>query len=142
MDVRSLGERDANYTNSSIRQMKQKNSAGKNKNKGGKNSGGGMVAAGLIAGAGVGVLAGMLLAPKTGRDLRRQVTDSATKLSTQASSLFNSSREKVTSWTGKGNKTASPSRNLAGTSGNITDPHAKTASGRDIANDTATSITM
>ena len=128
MDVRTLGESDSNYTNSSVRQLKQKDATVKRKGSAGS------VAAGLLAGAGVGVLAGILLAPKKGKDLRRQVNDSATRLSTQATSFYNTSREKVTSWTGKGKKEAA--------SGSITDPGATTASGRDVAHDPATSITM
>lgn len=134
MDVRSLGERESNYTNSSVRDKKHKKSFSE---KGGK-SGSGKIAATLLAGAGVGVLAGMLLAPKTGKDLRKQVTDSANKLGTQASSFYNTSREKVNSWTGKGSKEAS-SRNRTTP---VTDSTTNITPGRDIANDPATSITM
>lgn len=135
MDVRSLGEKESNYTNSSVRQMKQKNT--KDDKGSGNNSG--VIAAGLLAGAGVGVLAGMLLAPKTGKDLRKQVTDSANKLSTQASGLYNTSREKVTSWTGKARRSSSSSY---GKSKSDTTTNTNSAPDREVNNDPATSITM
>lgn len=133
MDVSSLGEREGNYTNSSVRSTHQNKSLSK------KSGGSGKVAAGLLAGAGFGVLAGMLLAPKTGRDMRRQVTESANKLGTQASNLYNTSREKVGSWTGKG-KTSGSQNNI--TPKTDTTPNTNITPGRDVANDPATSITM
>ncbi len=139
MDVRSLGERESNYTNSSVRQMKQKNQT-KSPYKRDKNkSGSGVLTASLI-GAGVGVVAGMLLAPKTGKDLRKQVTDSANKLGTQASDLYNTSREKVTSWSGQGNKGSSSSASTASKTDST--PTTNITPGREINNDPATSITM
>ena len=140
MDVRSLGERESNYTNSSVRQMRQtKSGYGKEMN----SRGNGAIAAGLLAGASVGVLAGMLLAPKKGKDFRKQVSESASKLGTQASGLYSSGRDKISSWTGKGNKDAS----RGSTSGNTTTrtgsaPNTNITSNRDINNDPATSITM
>lgn len=137
MDVRSLGERDSNYTNSSVRQMKQKDSSkGRSKS---SESGGGMIT-GLLAGAGVGVLAGMLLAPKTGKDFRKQVTDSATKLGTQANGLFNSSRDKVSSWTGKGK--GNTTSNLNTTPRVDSTPNTNITPNRDLNNDPASTITM
>jgi gas vesicle protein len=137
MDVRSLGESDANYTNSSVRQANQRRSSSSLTE---KSSGSGAVAAGLIAGASVGVLAGILLAPKTGKDMRKQVTDSATKLSTQANELYNSSREKVTSWTGKGRSSSSSNASTHSRVG--TSPNSNDTQSRNINNDPATSITM
>jgi gas vesicle protein len=128
MDVRSLGEKESNYTNSSVRNTKYDKSSEKSGN-------GGKIAASLLAGAGVGVLAGMLLAPKTGKDMRRQVSDSASKLGTQATNLYNTSRDKVGSWTNKENKSDFRNSSNQGTRSNSNQ-------GRDIANDPATSITM
>lgn len=135
MDVRSLGERESNYTNSSVRNTNQEKNSGVKSS----NSGSGKIAASLLAGAGVGVLAGMLLAPKTGKDMRKQVTESANKLGTQANNLYNTSRDKVESWTGKGNKSGSQS-NMTTRTG--TTPNTNITPGRDVANDPATSITM
>ena len=62
---------------------------------------GGQIAAGVIAGASVGVLAGILLAPEKGRDLRKQVRNSATTLGNKVTRSFNGTKGKVTSWTSK-----------------------------------------
>ncbi|WP_162427430.1 YtxH domain-containing protein [Pontibacter pudoricolor] len=62
---------------------------------------GGQVVAGVLAGASVGVLAGILLAPEKGKDLRKQVRNSATTLSNKVSKSFSSTKGKVTSWTSK-----------------------------------------
>lgn len=139
MDVRSLGERESNYTNSSVRQMNQKKQKNSSYKKDKNNSGSGVIAASLL-GAGVGVLAGMLLAPKKGKDLRRQVTDSANKLGTQANDLYNTSIDKVASLTGMGKKSGSSNANT--TSRPNTTPNTNITPGREINNDPATSITM
>lgn len=94
MDCRSLGERGSNYTkesSSSLHQMKQKDKSSKSKDKAGSGAGG--FAAGLLAGAGVGVVAGLLLAPEKGTAMRRKVTESAKKYGDQ-----------VNDWTKKMNK--------------------------------------
>lgn len=142
MDVRSLGERGSNYTNSSVRNKNRKNALKSKSNKGSSMSSGGngIIAAGLIAGAGVGVLAGMLLAPKTGKDLRKQVTDSANKLGSQATDLYNTGMEKVNSWTGKDKKDIGST--TGATSRTDKTPNANITPGRDLNNDPATSITM
>lgn len=68
-----------------------------------KSVSGGKIAAGVIAGASVGVLAGILLAPEKGRDLRKQVKNSASRLGDKVTKSFNSTKDKVTSWTSKSN---------------------------------------
>lgn len=140
MDVRSLGERESNYTNSSVHQMNQKKQKKSSYKKDKDNNGSGVIAASLLAGAGVGVLAGMLLAPKKGKDLRKQVTDSANKLSTQASDLYNTSKDKVTTLTGIGKKSGSSNANTSPRTNST--PNTNITPGREINNDPATSITM
>ena len=66
---------------------------------------GGQIAAGVIAGASVGVLAGILLAPEKGSDLRKQVKNSATTLGNKVTKSFTDTKSKVSSWTSKGNDT-------------------------------------
>ncbi|MDX5422819.1 MAG: YtxH domain-containing protein [Hymenobacteraceae bacterium] len=86
--------------------MKHKSSSG----------GGGMVALSLLAGAGVGVLAGMLLAPEKGKDLRRQVANSASRIGNQMSDSvkqgYSAGKERANSWMNKsresGNREKSP----------------------------------
>ncbi|WP_242927742.1 YtxH domain-containing protein [Pontibacter vulgaris] len=63
-------------------------------------SGAGKVAIGLLAGAGVGVLAGILLAPDKGRITRRRVADSAAWVGRGITDVVTSGKEKVGSWTG------------------------------------------
>lgn len=107
MDCRTLGESKTNYTNSTVRQMKQSDLSASNETGGShtarssynddwerdalgysakpgkvgksttyttkrKSVTGGQIAAGLLAGASVGVLAGILLAPEKGKDLRKK----------------------------------------------------------------------
>jgi gas vesicle protein len=72
---------------------------------------GGQVVAGVLAGASVGVLAGILLAPEKGKDLRKQVRNSATTLSNKVSKSFSNTKGKVTSWTSKSH-TSSDYNNL------------------------------
>ncbi|TXK52128.1 YtxH domain-containing protein [Pontibacter qinzhouensis] len=57
------------------------------------------LAVGLLAGAGVGVLAGVLLAPEKGKDARKKIAESASKLGSQVSNSLNSTKEKLNSWT-------------------------------------------
>ncbi|WP_347159803.1 YtxH domain-containing protein [Pontibacter chitinilyticus] len=111
MECRTLGEERGNFSNSSIRQIKQKSTDFSRSGNGHKShkqndSGTGKLAVGLLAGAGVGVLAGMLLAPDKGKVLRQQVVDSATKVGDQV-------KEKVSSLTGK--KDSSTSTSSVGT---------------------------
>ncbi len=95
MECRSLGEERGNYTNSNVRQIRQKETTHhRHESSGSSSKGGGKLAVGLLAGAGVGVLAGMLLAPERGKDLRRQVGKKVTE-------GFNGTKEKVNSWTGR-----------------------------------------
>ncbi|MCJ8165840.1 YtxH domain-containing protein [Pontibacter sp. E15-1] len=95
MECRSLGESKSNYTTNatSVRQMKQKDT--------GKKSSGGGLAMGLVAGAAVGALAGVLLAPEKGNVMRKKVADSASKLGDQVSKSYTSGKEKASSWTEK-----------------------------------------
>ncbi len=93
MECRSLGEEKGNYANTNIRQIKQQDTDSHQ-----SSSGNTKLAVGLLAGVGVGVLAGMLLAPEKGRDLRRQVANSATKLGDQVTKSFDSAKEKVSNW--------------------------------------------
>ncbi|MBC5775421.1 YtxH domain-containing protein [Pontibacter sp. KCTC 32443] len=69
----------------------------------GKGISGGKIAAGVIAGASVGVLAGILLAPEKGKDLRKQVANSASRLGDKVTKSFTSTKDKVTGWTNKNN---------------------------------------
>lgn len=98
MECRSLGESRSNYTtdsSSSLHQMKQKDTSSKSKKKkGAAAAGAGGFTAGLLAGAGVGVLAGLLLAPEKGKAMRRKVTESAKKYSDQVTN-------QVSDWTNK-----------------------------------------
>lgn len=73
----------------------------KHKDKMRKGVTGGQIAAGVIAGASLGVIAGILLAPEKGRDLRKQVKNSATRWGGKVTQGFNSTKDKVSSWTNK-----------------------------------------
>jgi gas vesicle protein len=95
MECRSLGENKSTYTtNSSVRQMKQKDFSSKN-----KSSGGGKLAVGLLAGAAAGAIAGVLLAPEKGKVTRQKVAESASKLGEQVNKGYSATRSKVESWT-------------------------------------------
>lgn len=116
MECRSLGESRSNYTtdsSSSLHQMKQKDTSSKKKkkNKSGAAGAGGFTA-GLLAGAGVGVLAGILLAPEKGTATRRKVTESAKKYTDQ-----------VTEWTDQASEWAKQQMNKSGS----TDAHVNEA---------------
>ncbi|MCC9138063.1 YtxH domain-containing protein [Pontibacter silvestris] len=108
LECRSLGEDKGNYTTSSVKQIRQKDtSAAKaERNDSSNGSGAGKLAAGLIAGAGVGILAGILLAPEKGKDVRKRVTESASKITDQLTKGYNAGMEKANSLMGKkdGNK--------------------------------------
>jgi len=98
MECRTLGEEKSNYTNAHVRQIKQKDTS-RHESSG---SGGGKLAVGLLAGAGVGVLAGLLLAPEKGKVLRQQVADSASKVGDQVTKGFSAAKDKVSNWSGQG----------------------------------------
>lgn len=55
----------------------------------------------LLVGAGAGILAGLLLAPEKGQDMRKRVTDSATKLGDQANKGLAAAKVKISSLTKK-----------------------------------------
>lgn len=96
MECRSLGENKSTYTtNSSVRQMKQKDTTSK------RSSGGGKLAVGLIAGAAAGAIAGILMAPEKGKVTRKKVADSASKFGDQMNKSYSATRSKVESWTSK-----------------------------------------
>lgn len=97
MECRTLGEEKSNYTNAHVRQIKQKNT-GRHESSG---SGNGKLAVGLLAGAGVGVLAGLLLAPEKGKVLRQQVVDSASRVGDQVTKGFSAAKDKVSSLAGQ-----------------------------------------
>jgi hypothetical protein len=115
MECRSLGEQKGTYnnTNSSIRQIRQQeertpehSSRGtgmSGRSKSNSTSGAGSVAVGLLAGAGVGVLAGILMAPQKGEVTRRRVSDSASWIGRGITEALGSGKTKVNSWTSKGN---------------------------------------
>ena len=112
MESRSLGEQKGTYsnTNSTIRQTRQQEhetrgsgSGRSEKSKSSSTSGAGTVAMGLLAGAGVGVLAGILMAPQKGQVTRRRVSDSASWISRGITEALSSGKTKVNSWTSKGN---------------------------------------
>jgi len=141
MDCRSLGESKTNYTNATIRQMRQSDliapqqsstrtstnysnktnyrsserdakgtSYGEHTSLKNKGVSAGQIAAGVIAGASVGVLAGILLAPEKGKDLRKQFKNSATRLGDKVTQSFNSTKGKVSSWTSKSNSNSGTER--------------------------------
>ncbi len=97
MECRTLGESKGNFTNSSVRQMKQRETTPDMDNN--SSNGAAKLAVGLLAGASVGVLAGMLLAPEKGRDARKKVADTASRFGSQVSSSFTSTKERLNSWT-------------------------------------------
>jgi gas vesicle protein len=72
---------------------------------------GGQVVAGVLAGASVGVLAGILLAPEKGKDLRKQVANSASRIGDKVTKSFSNTKNKVTSWTSKSNSNTSSNYN-------------------------------
>ncbi|GAB3821309.1 YtxH domain-containing protein [Pontibacter rugosus] len=101
MECRSLGESKANYTtqiHSAVRQIRQQGSDYTTKNESSSGSG---VVMGLLAGAAAGVIAGMLLAPDKGTEIRKKVADSATKLGGQMGKTYGSTREAVSGWAEK-----------------------------------------
>ncbi|MHA6247083.1 YtxH domain-containing protein [Pontibacter sp. CAU 1760] len=59
------------------------------------------MAIGLVAGAAVGALAGVLLAPDKGNVTRKKVADSATKLGDKVNKSYASGKEKASAWTDK-----------------------------------------
>jgi len=99
LECRSLGEERSNYTHDTVRQMKQQDAFSSTSR---QESSSGAVAISLLAGAGMGVIAGLLLAPEKGKDLRRQVANSATKVGTQVSNSmkksYSAGRERASSW--------------------------------------------
>lgn len=102
MECRSLGEERSTYTtNSSVRQMRQNDTAAQK-----SKSSGGAVALGLLAGAAAGAIAGVLLAPDKGTATRKKVADSASKLGSQVSKTYATTKSKVDTWTGSKKQTA------------------------------------
>lgn len=115
LDYSSLGEAKSNYssnkgnysstkgmessTNSSVRQIKDKltNASSSMQESGSA----GAIALGLLAGAGMGVLAGILIAPDKGKTTRRRVADSASWVGRGITEVFGS-KGKMGSWVGKG----------------------------------------
>ncbi|MFD3002050.1 YtxH domain-containing protein [Pontibacter toksunensis] len=77
--------------------MKQKDTSSKKKKKKAAAAGAGGFTAGLLAGAGVGVLAGLLLAPEKGTATRRKVTESAKKYTDQLTEL----KDQASDWAKK-----------------------------------------
>lgn len=97
MECRSLGESKSNYTtNSSVRQIKQKDTTAKK-----SSSGGGKLAVGLLAGAAAGAIAGVLLAPDKGKNTRKKVSDTANKWGGQVNKGYSSTKDKMSTWTNK-----------------------------------------
>ncbi|WP_164891204.1 YtxH domain-containing protein [Botryobacter ruber] len=72
-------------------------------------SGSGKLAVGLLAGASVGILAGMLLAPERGREMRKQIANSAAKVGDQMNKAMATYKDKMNSWTGRRAHEAPPS---------------------------------
>jgi gas vesicle protein len=99
--------RETGYTtNSSIREMKKGPqtdwSSSYSSNKG---SGATGIAMGLLAGAGVGVLAAILMAPDKGRTTRRRLSDSAAWVGRGITEKFQNNKGKIDSWIGKAEDT-------------------------------------
>jgi gas vesicle protein len=95
--------RETGYTtNSSIREMKKSPqtdwSSSYSSNKG---SGATGIAVGLLAGAGMGVLAAILMAPDKGRTTRRRLSDSAAWVGRGITEKFQNNKGKIDSWIGK-----------------------------------------
>lgn len=134
MESTSLGESKGNYTNSSVRQSNQKETGSTSTTRmapapgpapshttpyktyqanmaNNGSSGNGKLAVGLLAGAGVGVLAGILLAPERGREMRKQLANSAAKMSDQMREAVGMCKSTMNSWTGRGTDGASTTHN-------------------------------
>ncbi|MBX0332799.1 YtxH domain-containing protein [Pontibacter sp. HSC-14F20] len=106
-------ESGGNKTHSSVRepmhqpQMQQRTvySSGNRKasssDSHGESSGTLGVAMGLLAGAGVGVLAGILMAPDSGRITRRRLSDSAAWVGRGINEKLGVGKTKIDSWVGK-----------------------------------------
>ena len=62
---------------------------------------------GLVGAAAVGVAVGILLAPETGADTRKRISNKAGDLGGSLSDLFNSAKEGVGNLTRKGSRLAS-----------------------------------
>lgn len=120
MECRTLGEERGNDANTNLRQIKQQDTG--DAHQGGRDSNA-RLAVGLLAGVGVGVLAGMLLAPEKGSSLRRQVADSATKLGDQVTKSFSAAKEKVGNWSGQGNAGKAPAADVGFMPANSVDVH-------------------
>lgn len=103
LECRSLGEEKGNFTSTSVRQIRQKDTSASTGSASDSSTGmtTGQLAAGLIAGAGVGILAGILLAPEKGKDVRKKVTVSASKLGDQLTKSYSAGMEKASSLMGK-----------------------------------------
>jgi gas vesicle protein len=72
----------------------------------GTNEGGGSFMMGLLTGTVVGVGLGLLLAPKTGSELRNQLSDQAGALANQAQEGYRKATESAGQWTEKGKQAA------------------------------------
>ena len=108
MEIRSLGESKGNYTNSSVRQFKQRDTD-THSHATDNTSGNGKLAVGLLAGASVGILAGILLAPERGREMRKQIANSAAKMGNQMNKAMHTYKDRMNTWTGKRVHEAPPS---------------------------------
>ena len=72
----------------------------------GTNEGGGSFMVGLLTGTVVGVGLGLLLAPKTGSELRNQLSDQAGALANQAQEGYRKATENAGRWAEKGQQVA------------------------------------
>jgi gas vesicle protein len=100
-------ETSGNVTHSSVRETKQSpvqqrtvySSGGSRTSTAHEESGGTLgVAMGLLAGASVGVLAGILMAPDSGRITRRRLSDSAAWVGRGINEKFSFGKGKVDTW--------------------------------------------
>lgn len=110
LDYRSLGESKGtfssasksshNATNSSIREKKEEKKHRRDKSSM-ASSGATGIAMGILAGAGVGVLAGILMAPDKGSTTRRRLSDSAAWVGRGITETLHNSKGKMNSWIGR-----------------------------------------
>lgn len=105
MDCRTVENARNTKTNASIGGLASGSTASGAYTASEEHNGNGKLAVGLLAGAGVGILAGMLFAPERGKVLRTQVVNSATTLGNQVTNQVTKGvdycKETVNSWTGK-----------------------------------------
>jgi hypothetical protein len=108
-----------------------------------REDGGGSFLMGLLAGTVLGAGLGMLFAPKTGSELRNQMSEQAGRLKTTANDAYSQASEKVSQIVDRGREAYERARssgnlNLGGTGGGSTSGTMNTPSGVGAATGTGT----